>query len=84
MAILPSVSLASILYLMSRSRFFRNEDAQDLVEYTLLMAFVALAVAAIFASAGGSIRNIWASATNTLSGAAGSPAGDGTSGHGRA
>jgi Flp pilus assembly pilin Flp len=42
-----------------------NEDSgQDLIEYTLLMAFVALASAALFIGAGGSIKGIW-SVTNS-------------------
>jgi len=36
-----------------------GEDGQDLIEYTLLMAFVALASAALFIGAGGSINSIW-------------------------
>lgn len=41
-------------------RNFRNdEQGQDLIEYTLLMAFVALASAALFLGAGGSIKGIW-------------------------
>ena len=43
--------------------FLRDEQGQDLIEYTLLMAFVALASAALFISAGGSVKGIW-SATN--------------------
>ncbi len=47
--------------------FLRNlwndEQGQDLIEYTLLMAFVALASAALFLGAGGSIKGIW-TATN--------------------
>ena len=43
--------------------FLRNlwndEQGQDLIEYTLLMAFVALASAALFIGAGGSIKGIW-------------------------
>jgi Flp pilus assembly pilin Flp len=42
----------------------KEEQGQDLIEYTLLMAFVALASAALFIGAGGSISGIW-SATNT-------------------
>jgi Flp pilus assembly pilin Flp len=41
-----------------------NEQGQDLIEYTLLMAFVALASAALFIGAGSSIKGIWGS-TNT-------------------
>ena len=48
--------------------FLRNlwndEQGQDLIEYTLLMAFVALASAALFIGAGKSISGIWG-ATNT-------------------
>ena len=36
-----------------------DDQGQDLIEYTLLMAFVALASAALFLGAGGSIKGIW-------------------------
>jgi len=43
--------------------FFRNlwneEQGQDMIEYTLLLAFVALASAALFIGAGGSVKGIW-------------------------
>lgn len=45
-------------------RFAQDEQGQDLIEYTLLIAFVALASAALFLGAGGSITTIWG-ATNT-------------------
>jgi Flp pilus assembly pilin Flp len=44
--------------------FWNDDQGQDLIEYTLLMAFVALASAALFIGAGGSIAGIW-STTNT-------------------
>jgi Flp pilus assembly pilin Flp len=44
--------------------FWQEQEGQDLIEYTLLMAFVALASAALFLGAGGSIKGIW-STTNT-------------------
>jgi len=50
--------------------FIRDDQGQDLVEYTLLLAFVALASAALFISAGGSINTIWKITNNTLSSAA--------------
>jgi len=60
--------------------FLRNlwndEQGQDLIEYTLLMAFVALASAALFLGAGGSIKGIW---TNTYSQLTAANAGLGTS-----
>jgi Flp pilus assembly pilin Flp len=49
--------------------FLNEEEGQDLIEYTLLLAFVALASAAIFIGAGGSITGIWTGANTQLSGA---------------
>ena len=51
-------------------RFVKDEQGQDLIEYTLLMAFIALASAAIFVSAGSSVNGIWKSASNQLTNAA--------------
>ncbi len=50
--------------------FLKDEHGQDLVEYTLLLAFVAIASAALFISAGGSISGIWNIANTTLNEAA--------------
>ena len=47
-------------------RFRQDESGQDLIEYTLLMAFVALASASLFISAGTSVSGIWASANSQL------------------
>jgi Flp pilus assembly pilin Flp len=44
--------------------FCKEDQGQDLIEYTLLLAFVALASAALFLGAGGSISGIWTT-TNT-------------------
>jgi Flp pilus assembly pilin Flp len=52
-------------------RFLRDEQGQDLVEYTLLLAFVALAAAGIMTTAGDSIHSIWDNAQTTLDQAAG-------------
>ena len=46
-----------------------DDQGQDLIEYTLLLAFVVLASAALFISAGGSIRGIWGQANGILSNA---------------
>jgi Flp pilus assembly pilin Flp len=43
---------------------WNDEQGQDLIEYTLLLAFVALASAALFIGAGGSVAGIW-TATNS-------------------
>lgn len=39
--------------------FWREQQGQDTVEYTLLLAFVVLASAALFTQAGDSIYSIW-------------------------
>jgi Flp pilus assembly pilin Flp len=46
--------------------FWNDEQGQDLIEYTLLMAFVALASAALFLGAGGSIKGIWSTSNSQL------------------
>ena len=48
------------------TNFLRDEQGQDLIEYTLLLAFVCLASAALFISAGGSVGGIWTSANTDL------------------
>jgi len=48
----------------------RDEQGQDLIEYTLLLAFVALASAALFVSTGTSVSTIWGSANTSLASAA--------------
>jgi Flp pilus assembly pilin Flp len=46
--------------------FWTDDQGQDLIEYTLLMAFVALASAALFLGAGGSISGIWSTTNSQL------------------
>jgi len=48
-------------------RFWRDESGQDLIEYTLLLAFVALASASLFISAGNSVSGIWQNTSTQLS-----------------
>jgi len=50
--------------------FCKDEQGQDLIEYTLLIAFVALASAALFIGAGGSIKTIWNVTNGQLANAA--------------
>jgi len=49
--------------------FLADESGQDLIEYTLLLAFVALASAALFMGAGGSIQGIWSVSNSQLAAA---------------
>jgi Flp pilus assembly pilin Flp len=48
---------------------WNDEQGQDLIEYTLLLAFVALASAALFIGAGGSVKGIWSSTNSQLAAA---------------
>ena len=49
--------------------FLRDEQGQDLIEYTLLMAFVALASATLFLGAGRSVKGIWTTTNSQLTAA---------------
>ena len=57
------------LFCMAK-RFFREEDGQDTMEYTLLLGFVALAAAAIFPPISEVVSRIWSIANKHLSNAA--------------
>lgn len=48
-------------------QIWRNEKGQDLIEYTLLLAFVALVAAGLFIQAGNSVAGIWTNASVKLS-----------------
>jgi Flp pilus assembly pilin Flp len=50
----------------STRAFWREDCGQDLIENTLLMAFVALACATLFMGAGGSIKGIWSTTNSQL------------------
>jgi Flp pilus assembly pilin Flp len=51
-------------------RLFGDERGQDLVEYSLILAFVALAAAALMTTMGQSVTTIWTSADSQMSDAA--------------
>jgi Flp pilus assembly pilin Flp len=46
--------------------FWTDESGQDLIEYTLILAFVALAAIGVFSSTSGSIDGIWSKAGQKL------------------
>ena len=50
-------------------RFVSDETGQDLIEYSLLLAFVALAGAAMFMGMSSSVNSIWSAANNRLAAA---------------
>ena len=47
-------------------RFWKQEDGQDLVEYTLLIAFVAMCSAALFVGGGAQVAGIWSVGNSRL------------------
>jgi len=49
--------------------FLREDEGQDLIEYTLLLAFVALVAAAVFIGAGTEVKGIWTIANGHLTNA---------------
>jgi Flp pilus assembly pilin Flp len=49
---------------------WQEEEGQDLVEYSLLLAFIALAAIALLSAAGGSVKTIWTSINTNLTSAA--------------
>ena len=51
------------------SRFVREDEGQDLVEYALLIAFIALACIVGLQSLGTAINNTYNSISSSLSGA---------------
>ena len=51
------------------NQFLQDQQGQDLIEYTLLLAFVCLATAALFINSGGSLSGIWTTANSKLASA---------------
>ncbi len=49
---------------------WQHEDGQDLVEYSLLLAFIALAAVALLSGVGKNISKIWTSISTQVSNAA--------------
>jgi Flp pilus assembly pilin Flp len=50
--------------------FLKDEQGQDMVEYTLLLAFVALAAGAAYVTIGTKISGIWSQAQTDVTNAA--------------
>jgi Flp pilus assembly pilin Flp len=51
-------------------KFYREEDGQDMVEYSLLLGFIALAGVALMQTAGTQISTIWTNIQTNLASAA--------------
>jgi Flp pilus assembly pilin Flp len=50
-------------------RFLKDERGQDLIEYSLLIGFIAVASAAAYLSGGASVASIWGDTSTQLSAA---------------
>ena len=67
--------------------FWQEEDGQDMVEYSLLLAFIAIAAIGLLVNVKGSISTLWGTIDSQLTNAnaqasAGAGAGSGGSGGG--
>ncbi len=51
-------------------KLLRCDQGQNLIEYTLLLAFVAIASCGLFLTAGGSVKQIWTTGNRTVACAA--------------
>jgi Flp pilus assembly pilin Flp len=51
-------------------RFLKEEQGQDMIEYTLLLAFIALAGATLFIGMGTNVSSIWTVVNSRLASAA--------------
>jgi Flp pilus assembly pilin Flp len=47
-------------------RFIADTQGQDLIEYTVLLAFVVLGTAALYLGAGGGVSGAWSSSDSQL------------------
>jgi Flp pilus assembly pilin Flp len=50
-------------------KLWNDESGQDLIEYTLLLAFLALVAAGVFISSGTTVKGIWNTASTQLTSA---------------
>jgi Flp pilus assembly pilin Flp len=62
-------SIASSAVMTIVWAFGQDDRGQDLIEYTLMIAFVALASAILFIGAGSSISGIWGASNTQLTAA---------------
>ena len=51
--------------------FLHEDSGQDLVEYSLLLGFLALGSLALLGTAGSSVKSIWSTVSSSLTSAAG-------------
>lgn len=61
---IPKAALSAI------TTFAKEEDGQDVVEYSLLLGFIALSSTAILAGIGTTVHGVWTTVNSTLKNAA--------------
>ena len=54
------------MFYLKLRRFLEGERAQDLIEYTLLIAFVALVAVGLMSQVGNGLQGLWGSASGTI------------------
>jgi Flp pilus assembly pilin Flp len=64
---LPKLMKGGSVNTSALKAFWQEEDGQDLVEYALLMAFIALAAVAVLTSVQTNVTKLWNSISNALS-----------------
>jgi Flp pilus assembly pilin Flp len=47
-------------------RVWREEDGQDLIEYSLLITFIAIATAAVIGGGQNALKSIWGAGNSTI------------------
>lgn len=52
------------------ANFWREDDGQDLVEYSLLLALVSLVAISLLLTVGGSVKTLWSTSNSKLASAA--------------
>ena len=50
------------------AQFLKDEQGQDLVEYALLLVFIALAAIAVLPTLGSAVNNVFSQSASTLGG----------------
>jgi pilus assembly protein Flp/PilA len=50
------------------ARFIKEEEGQDLIEYALLAAFIAVAAIATITTVGGNVNTVFTNVSNALTG----------------
>jgi pilus assembly protein Flp/PilA len=64
MEIKPKRRINTMMELMKR--FMKQEEGQDLVEYALLLVFLALAAIAVLPTLGKAVNNVFSQSASTL------------------